>query len=538
MSVALAWQATPRLWVHLIGPMQVMDQHGQSLLPNTRRARAVLAILALASPRPVSRERFTALLWSRRERAHARGSLRQCVHEIQALLQPLGRGIIEADREQLRLHQEALWLDVRAPGTSRSGVLLENLGGLDPAFDAWLDAERMRFAGATEPQEGPRGARLGLLPLRVIGPKGDDAISEAIVDEITASLSRFRWIACIAQADVSGEPQSYLLDGTLRHAGPQVRVTLRVRDMRAGGEVVWTRNFSGQEGELLALQDTIAAETAAQINVELLAREGGRATTRLTGAPTAYDLTLAAVPGIFRLERDSFDRAGKMLSEAIRLGPDESAAHTWYAHWHVRAVGQGWASDARAAMRRAGELADRAVTLDQSDAHALTIAGHVRGFLYKHVDEALALHERALALNPALPLAWAMSGLAQTYRGEHKDAIRRVETALRLSPVDPHAFFFEFGRILPHLMLGDYERAAALARLAAQLKPGYSSSWKALLTALGHLGRRDEAAEVLRRLLALEPGFSVTEAIRRTPFSRAEDLERVAVGLRLGGLPE
>ena len=138
MSLARPAEAAPRLWIHLIGPMQAMDGTGRSLLPRSRKARAVLAILALAAPRPVSRVRITALLWSQREREQARGSLRQCVHEIQGLFQALGPGVIEADREQLRLVEDSFWLDVRDAGSEASGVLLEDLIGLDPAFDDWI----------------------------------------------------------------------------------------------------------------------------------------------------------------------------------------------------------------------------------------------------------------------------------------------------------------------------------------------------------------------------------------------------------------
>lgn len=148
----------------------------------------------------------------------------------------------------------------------------------------------------------------------------------------------------------------------------------------------------------------------------------------------------------------------------------------------------------------------------------------------------MALHDRALTLNPALSLAWVMSGLAQTFRGEHRDAIRRVETARALSPFDPLAFFFEVGLMMPHLMLGDCERVVVLGRLTTQLNPSFSSTWKALLSALGHLGRRAEAVEVRARLLALEPGFSIGEAVRRSPLLREDDRARFVEGLRLGGL--
>ena len=102
-------------------------------------------------------------------------------------------------------------------------------------------------------------------------------------------------------------------------------------------------------------------------------------------------------------------QAGEYLSRAIELEPDYAAAHAWYAYWQMFLVGQGWADDPAAAMEEAGQHAERAVVLDPFDARGLTIAGHVRAFLHRRLREAIALHERALSLNPNLAMAWALS---------------------------------------------------------------------------------------------------------------------------------
>ena len=544
MSLARPAEAAPRLWIHLIGPMQAMDGTGTSLLPRSRKARAVLAILALSAPRPVSRVRITALLWSQREREQARGSLRQCVHEIQGLFQALGPGVIEADREQLRLVEDSFWLDVRDAGSDAAGVLLEDLIGLDPAFDEWIREGQTRNTPRASSTSEERGARVGVRQLRALGGHDETLLAEGLGEEIAAALSKFRWISCItlggAGQGVTEASIEYVLGGAVRRIGDQVRVTLRLQDMRAAAEVIWAKNFDGAPTDLLAFLDRIVEQTAAQVDPELMLREGARAAEQVArdGIVPASVLVLASIPAIYRLERDGFEAAGHMLEEAIRLAPDNAMAQAWFAHWQVMAVGQGWEPDQAAAILRAGVSAERAIMLDPSDARALTIAGHVRGFLDKQAEEALLLHDRALALNPALAWAWMMSGLAHCYRGDHEEAIRRIETARGLSPFDPHAFFIDNSLTIPHLMFGNFERAVELGRLTVQLKPSFSASWKSLLVGLGYLGRAPEAREALARLQALEPGFSVSEAVRRSPLTRPEDLQRFAEGLRLGGLEE
>lgn len=82
----------------------------------------------------------------------------------------------------------------------------------------------------------------------------------------------------------------------------------------------------------------------------------------------------------------------------------------------------------------------------------------------------------------------------------------------------------------------DHETALRFGRRSVELNPGFSSAHKGLLAVLGHLGRKAEAAELLARLLALEPRLTLADAINRSPFLRAEDLAHYAEGLKLGGL--
>ena len=213
-------------------------------------------------------------------------------------------------------------------------------------------------------------------------------------------------------------------------------------------------------------------------------------------------------------------------------------AHGWLAYWYLLYVGQGWASDPAEASAEASRLAERAVMLDPGDARALTLAGHVRGFLARHPEEASALHQRAIALNPNLAIAWCFSGLSHLYLGQPEEALRRINQAIRLSPSDPHVFFFDMALIMPRLMSGDRAGAIEAGRRAVELNPLFSSAYKGYLAALGWMQPTREMGGVRDRLLALEPGFSVESAVARSPLKRPEDLARYAEGLRRAGLPE
>lgn len=644
----------------------------QIALPKMRKTRAVFAILALRAPEPVSRVQLTALLWSRRDPQQARASLRQALHELHAALGPETRHLLEVERNHLALSGTSVWVDVgalRVAAAARQGEalalyqppLLEDLDGIDPAFDRWLGAERQGLAllarvlgeavlsAANDPREalaaagrlldvdpahegawratmrsyavmGDRAAaadafarckraladhaglipsaetadlaealreprrqsnvsdaspqigsahaspaspppppsrhsiqvRVGILPPRALGPSLVGELSLGLAEEITTALAPFRWLSCVSSsslAAIAGEPREasvawrelrldFLLEGTIQQGPDGVRIMARLLDMHAADEVIWARRFNSQVEDVLALQDEIASAIVAQIAPELLLLEGKRAAARRHPDPTSHDLMLRAIPAIYRLDEVGFRASGQMLQKAIGLDPGNAAAHAWLAHWHIFFVGQGWATDADAAARRACLLAERAVTLDPSDARALALAGHVRGFLDRKPREALALHERALAINPNLALAWCLSGLTHCYIGELDEAIRRIDQAKALSPYDPHGFFFDMALIMAHLLRHKHELAVEVGRRAVELNPIFSSSYKGLLAALGHLGGEAEARAVRARLLELEPGFTVADAVRRSPLTRAGDLAHYADGLRRAGLPE
>ena len=651
--------------LRLIGHMEAWTLTSESILPAGRKTRALLAIIALSSPRPVLRSRLAELLWSRRPEEQARASLRQEIHRLLEVLAPAGQDILSINRDSLALRPGIVWVDVdevlRATTTHPAslalldGELLESLDGIDPAFDGWLATERERLrdraraiaetlledqtspesviavaqqllsidrahegawralmrAHAERGERGlaiqsydrcravlaeltdaapspetqallaqirggravvpaaappaleawpeahmsaPRGgARVGVLPLALLGTDETEAhLAVGLSEEINNALARFRWMFLVSSSSIAqfvrdGRDDAalrrafgldYMLDGSVQKVGRRLRITLRLIDLRGDNQVVWARRFDRQTHDLLTLQDEVAAEVVAQIDPEILLIEARRAAHRPPADATAYDLLLRALPALTRLERLHFGQAGALLRQAIALEPDYAAAHAWYACWLQLQVGQGWADDTAQALGDAAHHAERAITLDPSDALGFAIAGHTRAFLHHRLREAAALHERALALNPNLAMAWALSASTQSYLGNWQEAERQLNRYKQLSPMDPGAFQYDVTFSVVALLKGDYEGAVAAGRSVSELNPAFSAACKPYLSALGHLGQLTEAAVVRRRLFAIEPGFSIQRFLASAPFERSQDREHFAAGLRLAGIPE
>jgi DNA-binding SARP family transcriptional activator/TolB-like protein len=653
----------PVLRVQLFGQMAVQNTAGKSLLPRARKTRALLAILALSAPRPVLRSQLTALLWSQREKEQARASLRQAVHELQETLGPAHSGMLCADRNHISLAADGLEIDAlhlaQPSGMEEAldqfqNVLLEDLRGLDAAFDRWLEEERRRLVqiartlgegllaeavgtpaitkaanrllmidpaheGAwraiirIHAQRGDRAAaiaafercraalaetsqlqpsretqeliaavrsdapgaevttirriprvpdaalapaarvgaettRIGILPFRTIGAGEDDLLPDGLQSEIVDGLSRFRGISCVPfrlspqeffhDAGIAERLNlDFLVEGTIQFGTNRMRIMARLIDVRANGEVVWAARFDRPLTDTFTSQSEVASEIVAQIDPRLLLHQAERFSAQQTENLTPHELVVQSIPAIYRLERDAFHAAGLALRTAVMQAPDNAAAHAWLAYWNLFLVGQGWTAEPDTVRTLAGELATRAVTLDSGDARALTLAGHVRSFLGRHPEEGCTLHRRAISLNPNLALAWCFFGLAQCYQGRHDEALNLITEAGRLSPFDPHLFFFDMALTMPYLLRGEYEAVVEIGRRAIELNPGFTSSYKGHLSALGHLGRSQEAGRIRESLLVLEPDFTLRQARARSPMQVEADLDRYVEGLCLAGVP-
>jgi len=269
----------------------------------------------------------------------------------------------------------------------------------------------------------------------------------------------------------------------------------------------------------------------------MLLIETKRGAARHAPKPTVYDLILLSIPLITRLEQNGFMRAGAYLRQAIALDPDHAASHAWYAAWYALLISQNWASDVCHARRQAALLAERATSLAPDSAGAFTMSGHVRAFINNRPLEAAALHEHALQLNPNLAPAWALSAITQVFLGHPREAERRYARYKALSPLDPYSFMFDGLFTVVHVLRHDHATAVTAGRAVTQLHPGYSAGYKPYLAALGHLGRVEEAAAVLRRLMTIEPDFTVERCLKSVPLQRAADRAHFAEGLRLAGVP-
>jgi DNA-binding SARP family transcriptional activator/Tfp pilus assembly protein PilF len=388
--------------------------------------------------------------------------------------------------------------------------------------------------------------RIGVIPFQAAAEENAQ-LAFSLSQEIASALARFRWFDVVAA--LTPQPQTaqwdeaflrakgwhYAVEGNLISGAEKISFSVRLLDLGTEIRPVWNDRFEIASDMLDQLHDRVVAPVVARIDPAILFIEGQQAVQRRSGATS---LVLQALPAFVAMQRGPFEKAGDLLNEALRIDPQNAKAAAWKAFWHVFHTGQDWSSDPRASLEEAQQLALRATRNDPENAEAYAICGHVCSFLEKDYDLARHYFNTALRLNPNITFAWAMSAATYNYAGDPDAALQHLQRYTALSSFDPNAYFGDTIYTTTYVLKGDYAAAYRFGKRAVRACPDFSNSYKHLIAALGHLGRPDEAAPYVQKLLQLEPHFTIARFIGSYPLARQEDRDNYARGLELAGVPK
>ena len=117
----------------------------------------------------------------------------------------------------------------------------------------------------------------------------------------------------------------YVLEGSVRRAGGQVRINAQLIDAATGGHV-WAERYDGTLEDVFDLQDQVTRQIVIALSVSLTSNEQlnqGKATTR---DPEAYDAYLRGWAHYRRNTHDDYAKARQYFQKALQIDPDYSAA--------------------------------------------------------------------------------------------------------------------------------------------------------------------------------------------------------------------
>jgi TolB-like protein/class 3 adenylate cyclase len=401
----------------------------------------------------------------------------------------------------------------------------------------------------------PDKPSLAVLPFQnMSGDPEQEYFADGIVEDITTAIARLPWLFVIARnssftykgksVDLKQVGRElgvrYVLEGSVRKAGNRVRITGQLIDTATGAHI-WADRIDGALDDIFELQDQVASSVAGAIEPKLRLAEIERATRKPTDSLDAYDLYLRAVAQFHKYTEEGMRAAIALVRRALAIDPSYAPAAAMIGWCRTMQRMQGWGAVSDSEGAEAVLLARQATEAGRDDPDALCLASFAIGLLAGEHSTAMSAIDRALALNPNSALAWAGRGWFLGFQNQPVAAIEAEQQAMRLSPLDPLAFFSMAGLAFAHMTAGRYEEAIEWADRASQAQPRFVQAMRCKLVCLAHLGRTDETSDWLKRVLALQPGLTVaawTGSYASTAVFSPEVLALIVDGYRKAGVPE
>lgn len=399
------------------------------------------------------------------------------------------------------------------------------------------------------PGNGP--PRIAILPFHALGPEPlPEHIGVGLVEDIIGLLAMLREPVVISsnssQAYRERRPDlrhiggelgvHYVVVGSLRFLSGATRVYVELSATETNA-VLWARTYDAEGLAIFDVQDNIALRIVTTILPLIREQELSRIRTKRPEDLTAYDLVLRARELVLKLDRVSFEDAGRLLREACRRDARYAPAHAAMADWYSLLIGQGWSSNVSHSIASLDDAARLAIACDPNHSRALALYGHNRSFLHRDYAGAIAAFDQALEVTPNDAVTWKWTSTTFAYVGDGKEAARRAYRALELSPRDAFSYGFFSSLCVAHYVMGSYDEAIQWGQKSFESNSRYTSNSRYLCAALVAAGRVGEANEIARSILEIEPAFRVAPLVARHPI--ADETSRVELGNRLviSGLP-
>jgi TolB-like protein/Flp pilus assembly protein TadD len=379
----------------------------------------------------------------------------------------------------------------------------------------------------------PQKPSIAVLPFtNMSGDPEQEHFADGISEDLITGLSRIRWLFVIARnsafvykdraVDVRLVARElgvrYVLEGSVRRAGSRLRITAQLVDALTCG------------------QDEITESVAAAIEPHLLAAEGVRAQARSAEDLGGWELVARAQTHLWRVTKVDFEVAIGILERAVALHPDYAPARSLLGFALVFSSHMGW-TDRDAGLQRGRQHAARAVALDDLDAWGHIAIGYA-ALMERRTDAAISAFRQAVAINPNSAAARCHLGHGLAFAGQHRDAIRHAQEAIRLSPLDPLKALFLGSIAVAHFAAGRYAEALHYTSEAARLRPGFQGAQRLRCACLALCGRIAEARAQLSIVHRDQPHLSLDWIRASVPYQTPELMERFLEGMRRAGLED
>jgi serine/threonine-protein kinase len=389
---------------------------------------------------------------------------------------------------------------------------------------------------------------IAVLPFVDMSPQKDqDWFCDGITDEIIGQLSNISELKVPARTSVfffKGKEQDIrdigkklgvatVLEGSIQKVESRLRARVQLINI-ADGFHLWSQEFDREMKDAFAIQDEIALAVVDKLKLTLLGDEKAKIAKHHAIDPIAYEAYLKGLYYWWRWSEEDHPNALRYFQKAIEIEPNYAPAYAGIALAYVFASTWNYSGlwSPKEGVPKGKVAAERAIELDPMLADAYVAMGCARMNFDWDWPGAEKDFKRALEMSPYSPLALDVyANFLLLVRGRLDEAIAVLNRALALDPLSPalhsdlgvfYYMFGQFDRAIPcfrktleldnnffwarlnigwcYLFTGRSAEALVVFQNMVQVAPDSACAQQALGYAYGVTGHRDEALEVLAKL--------------------------------------
>ncbi|MDW7759522.1 MAG: protein kinase [Acidobacteriota bacterium] len=392
-----------------------------------------------------------------------------------------------------------------------------------PGFQALIhdlkDVNLHGMADAPAPSTKKPSPSIAVLPFADMSPaKDQDYFAEGIADELINALAHIQDLRVVARTsafilkgmnlDIREIGRKLdvkaVLEGSVRKAGNRLRITAQLINVEDGFHL-WSERYDRDMADIFAIQDEITAAIVDSLKVTLKIGEKTALRKRSTEDPEAYSLYLKGLYFCSRPSPESFEKALNLFRAAIDKDPGFAQAYTGVAMVHGGRGNMNMASPAEMWPKAKAAVA-KALSLDENLAEAHAVAAMMSLWFEWDWDAAGRSLDKAVSLNPGHAMSHGAYGWYGLNRRRFDDAIREINKALEIDPLMPLFYAWSIGL---HVAVGNPDEALREFTRALDIEPNNGLAHFHAGMAYLRKGLLDEALDTFEKgkRLAIFPGW-------------------------------